>query len=600
MDQLFEYLQLIIKSLDNYDLNKVELESIKRSPDKRINIILGSKRIKSFLNKLFFSFFPNISSLTNDDIFKISRELLNYHMYMRDEFIKLDFNQSIIDKLYRCLIQPPPIDDFKCLLVGCPDSLDLDVVVVISQEYPLTIEINQQLIRDQLKIYDRELDINIIHLANRKVIASSKGSIKTLQGIIFHTQHLHSESSICLCVDPPEQFRIEDRIKPTINYIITNLKYLLAPVEYSKIHQSKTDAYNGTEYDKIAFIKSNNIFDLIRLNIDNLFAVSSRFRDLIKGIYYKLSTIILIKYDKSNQVEYYTKRGVAKLLDMIPLFPNSEINSLYYLFRGTNGLRSPDDLIFKLITDEFITICDDYIEQLDLTWSTICIDTTLKIDHIDPTIQELFWISPVIPSEEFIEYFKSICMDHIIEKHFLIPSSTLLDIINFEELVAKSYLVAQRSVEWFELRKKYILIEKNFYDDFKFDDMWVKNLFHLIVGSIGEQYVMYRVDWSKLFNGYRFINVGMLFDNDTLIGISPDGLLLNDQTLDIIPLEIKCIRQSKKLFTESNLREIKMARIQLEKVKQILTKSIITKGLIVFLYIYEDVVRCEYSIISLI
>ena len=114
---------------------------------------------------------------------------------------------------------------------------------------------------------------------------------------------------------------------------------------------------------------------------------------------------------------------------------------------------------------------------------------------------------------------------------------------------------------------------------------------------------MYRVDWPSIFNGYKFVNIGMLFDEETQLGISPDGLLLNDITKDIIPIEIKCIRQPKILLAESNIREIKMARIQLTKVKQILNKSKITHGIIVFLYIYNNNsiinIKCEYSIIKL-
>jgi len=115
---------------------------------------------------------------------------------------------------------------------------------------------------------------------------------------------------------------------------------------------------------------------------------------------------------------------------------------------------------------------------------------------------------------------------------------------------------------------------------------------------------MYRVDWSKIFTGYKFINIGILFDDETQIGILPDGLLINDTTMDIIPIEIKCIRQSKKIFTETNLREIKMYRIQLNKVKQILCRSNIKQGIIVFLYIYDDKldvkIICEYALIDLI
>jgi hypothetical protein len=125
----------------------------------------------------------------------------------------------------------------------------------------------------------------------------------------------------------------------------------LTPDQYEICHSDKVIAHNGNESDKILFIKNRNIFNLIISNIDLLFTQNNKFRDLIKGIFYKITTIILIKYDKSNNQEYYTKKGAAKLLDLIPIFNNSEIHSLYYLFRGTEGIRN--DNILKLITDEF-------------------------------------------------------------------------------------------------------------------------------------------------------------------------------------------------------------------------------------------------------
>jgi hypothetical protein len=605
MNSLYDYSQFIIISFDSYELSDNEINLIKKSPEKRNIIILQKTGIKSYLKQLFLNFFPNISSLTTDDIFKISRELINLHLLSRDEFIQKDFTHSIINKLYQYLNQPVLIDDFNFVIIGCTCSLDIDVVVIVDEKYPVdTTKINENIIRDKLLIYDKELDINIVHIENKKVIACSKGSIKTLQGIIYYTQTLYP-SNTCIDIDPPEEFKIEDRIKPTINYIITNLKHLLIPEQYIKCQKEKIDAHNGNENDKIIFIKNNKIFDLIQSNIDILFVRDSIFRDLIKGIFYKISTIILIKYDLSANQDYYTKRGVAKLLDKIPIFENSFENSLFYLFRGTCGTRDSDnDRIFRLITEEFISICSEYIEQLDLNWLDVDINTSTVIEHLDPILQDLFWASPVNPSEEFIKYFNKICTDHIIESHFPIPSSNLIELESFDEIIEKSYLVAQRSKEWFELRKKYIFTsKKNIYDDFVFDHLWINKLFHLIVGSIGEQYVMYRVDWSKIFTKYKFINVGILFDEKTQIGISPDGLLINNKTMDIIPIEIKCIRQSKKIFTKTNLREIKMARIQLNKVKQILYKSNIKQGLIVFLYIYDDnsdiKIKCECTLINL-
>ncbi len=73
-------------------------------------------------------------------------------------------------------------------------------------------------------------------------------------------------------------------------------------------------------------------------------------------------------------------------------------------------------------------------------------------------------------------------------------------------------------------------------------------MFHLIVNSIGERYVMYNIDWSKIFPGYQFVVVGMLIHPIHKYSIPQDGLLINKKTKDIIPIEIKCIKHEKISF----------------------------------------------------
>lgn len=211
----------------------------------------------------------------------------------------------------------------------------------------------------------------------------------------------------------------------------------------------------------------------------------------------------------------------------------------------------------------------------------------------------------MIPSEIFITYFKKLCPNGVIDiqNQFIIPSCKKSDINPiFDELIEKSYLVDHRSIEWFELRKKYNK-EKIEIETYPMEENWINMYYHFIVGSMGEQYVMYNVNWTELFPGYKFINIGMLYNEVAQNGISPDGLLINENTSEIIPIEIKTLRQSKKLFENSYIREIKMAKIQISIVKEILCRSNIQKGIIAFLYIYEQdaeiKILFEYSIINL-
>jgi len=213
-------------------------------------------------------------------------------------------------------------------------------------------------------------------------------------------------------------------------------------------------------------------------------------------------------------------------------------------------------------------------------------------------MQKLFWLSTDKPSKEFIEYFKLICLDYNIANVFQIPSSLEIDIKNYNELLEKSILIPQRSNEWFKLRKIYLpngVNKENIYDNYIFEDDWVEKIFHLIKGSIGEQYIMYKTDWNKLFPGYKFINVGLLINKLKYTSISPDGFLVNNDTNDIIPIEIKCLKIYQSIYSNSSIREIEQAIIQLKQITNYLSN--IKKGIIIFLFFDTKIIK--YTLINL-
>jgi hypothetical protein len=563
MDQIYSFTKILKDSIDNFPLNTDNY------PGKRINIILQSKGIKKHFKQVFIDFFPKIINFKFDEIFVICRELINFI-----DFTEINFNQvqnKKVTKLFQAIEDSNIINDFKFVVYGDPESTDIDLIIIIDPIYSVhNSKINMNLLKEQLeelkKDISKELDIIYVHFIQGKITQASKGSIKTLNGIIYYTQSLHMPKDKCIEIDPPDDYHVIERIKPTINYIISNLK----------LFKIKDIAYYGNEFEKIKFIIDSDIFNII---------IESDFKNFIKAIFYKISTIILIKHGYSKNQDYYTKKGVAKFLDDI--YPGSESSALYFLFRGKIGTRDPK--IFKIITDEFIEICKTYMDDLDLTWNQVPINIDTHINFIDIEMQKLFWKSPVKPSKEFIEYFQIMNPEY-----FEIPSSSIEEIVSFPELVEKSVLISQRSTEWFKFREKYADFRDS-KDNFPIKDK-IEERFHLIAGAIAELYVMYRVDWKVIFPEFNFINVGIIFDGKD--GISPDGFIVNEITKEIIPIEIKCIRKKKDLFTKASIREIKMARVQIAKVKSILCDSNINKGLIAFIYIYDDQVQFEYSFIK--
>ena len=586
-----------------YKLLSDEQKTICKQKNIRVEIIIQNKKSKIYFKEIFYKYFPN-TKIKTDDIMIIIKELLkiNINMNFSEEIDKIK-NKYVKQFIKNQLIKEQYITDFNSIIIGCPESTDIDIIVIVDNKLDIdNIKINNSDIIKQLEkkcIYqldlNKQFDINIIQIKNKKVIKSQKGSIKTLQGIIYYTQHLHIKKKFILDINKPDKFIIEDRIIPPINFILYNLDIFCGKKKSFEMRDKKIFAINSNEKNKVNFIIDNDIMSIIH---DELIIINDVNKDYIKALFVKLSTMILINNNLSDNTDYYTKRGIAKLIDKI--YPNTYDYSLYYLFRSNEGKFNKDFL--KTIFKEYISFASTYIENYDFIWNKIYIDIKAPVKYIDDKIQKHFWENISEPTESFIEYFDSISIDTNIEKHFILKSTGEHE-YNFDlipEFKKHTSFVDQRSKEWFELRNIYPpnnIVKDNKYFNYPRTENWIKKLYHLIVGSIGEQYVMYNIDWNKIFDGYTFINIGMLIDYDKKYSISPDGFLINFDTKDVIPLEIKCIRHEKNLFSKNTMRELKTAKEQLLTVKKIINCN---KGIIAFLYLTQYDIYCEYTEVILI
>jgi hypothetical protein len=596
---------------DNHDLYKNLSDEQKKvciNIEKRVIIITQNNKSRIIFRDIFKKFFPDIKIRT-DNIMTIIREFIKININKKSDQNFINELKSIKNNYVNKFIKSQTtktnyVINFNAIIIGCPESTDIDVIVIVDDNYDIEnininhIDIITQLEHKCIYILDKtkNIDINIINIKNKKVTKSQKGSIKTIQGIIYYTQHLHMKKEYMIDINPPDKFKIEDRIIPPINFILFNLDIFCGKDKAIELRDKKIFAINSNEKDKVTFIIDNNIMDII---INNLVDINDKNKDYIKALFVKLSTIILIDNDMSENTEYYTKKGIAFLLNKI--YADTYDYSIYYLFRGNIGIYKKEFL--KIIFDEYIKYATTYIENFDFIWEKIDINVDTPVKYIDKTIQMLFWKNPISPTIDFIDYFDKISLDTNIEKHFVIQSSDE-KIHNFDkisEFKSKASFVNQRSPEWFELRKLYPpsnIIKDNKYMNYPRTKNWINELYHLICGSIGEQYVMFNIDWENIFKGYKFIVIGMLIDYDKKYSISPDGFLINFETGDIIPVEIKCIRNEKNLFSKTIMRELKMAIEQLKTIKCIISRC--NKGLIVFMYINDsDKTFCEYTMIEL-
>jgi hypothetical protein len=146
------------------------------------------------------------------------------------------------------------LKEFDIVCVGCPESTDEDVIVIVDEKYDVdTIEVDMDIVKHKLSIIgidtDTKIDINIVHIYDGQVIKSKKGSIKTIQGIIYYTQNLHMPFNKLIKINKPNKFKVSDRIKPTINYILDHFKYFLTKDQCSELRDRKIKAYAGNEKD---------------------------------------------------------------------------------------------------------------------------------------------------------------------------------------------------------------------------------------------------------------------------------------------------------------------------------------------------------------
>ena len=245
-NNLFNYILKIKKDMlsDTHllfdTLSNDQKEAIKKYPNKRINIILKeAKMAKSFLSCTFKKFFGGLElKYTIYDIELITKELLNHSELTLEQFVNTDFSakvNNLINKL-ECTI----VNEFDYVVIGCPDSTDIDIIIIVDDKYDVNIvEINIDLLKEKLKQIgkdiSKELDINIVHIRNKRVVCSKKGSIKTIQGIIYYTQSLHMPADKLIDIDKPDNFIINDRIAPVINFIISKFKCFMTEDQYIQL-----------------------------------------------------------------------------------------------------------------------------------------------------------------------------------------------------------------------------------------------------------------------------------------------------------------------------------------------------------------------------
>ena len=129
-------------------------------------------------------------------------------------------------------------------------------------------------------------------------------------------------------------------------------------------------AINGNILDKISFIKNSDIFNILISNLIQFYnedKIDISIRDLLKGLLVKTGTVILIDNNLFETPLFYTKSGIAELLNSLM---NKDIKDqlLWILYRSNKGKFCPNTL--EIILNKFLFIIEDNLKII-FEWNRI-------------------------------------------------------------------------------------------------------------------------------------------------------------------------------------------------------------------------------------
>jgi len=129
---------------------------------------------------------------------------------------------------------------------------------------------------------------------------------------------------------------------------------------------------------------------------------------------------------------------------------------------------------------------------------------------------------------------------------------------------------------------------------------YIKKYYYLCRGSISELLIINYIDFSKIL-GYEVIkfNCGLVVESKDIPNsraICPDLLLIKKENKKIIPVEIKCFIGSNE-FTLGLAREIKLARLQLKTISELLKEHYIGYSLMIIMFINDRDIKIQYIIL---
>lgn len=525
---------------------------------------MNTKILKELKNVLSIVFANGYCKNTLDDFMKAGKYTNIYNMIITQK-------QNLQNILH--------IDNF--VVFGCPESCDIDVAIIVTNENDLSKIVDITSLENQLYElgYDitQKIDINVVHIKNSNFVNATKGCKET-QNIIYMTYDYHRQkypNPFNKCVENDSiEYSGKKKIMTIAKFILDYLESLLSVEKYSIERNNKKQVYKNQE-SRLKYAR-HIVSEIEVLDTCN-------FKDAFKSLTMKIIQLHLLQ---TNRYEY-TKRKMAQI------YANDhklDVNTiLWFLFRGNEGYYSYESM--NNILNTFIEISDIFDENI-LQWNSINLNITNTFKFENEIVFNEFVKSPLIATDLFCEEFESICPDHQIGKLFLIQNQNVNLLPN--EFIENHVIdVIQRSDEWRDLREK--SNKTTNIREYDTTQKWSSFYYNLIRGCLIEEIVINNFDFSQIFTYDDIIDkitIGVITSeksNENSVCVSPDLLLFVNKK-EIIPVEIKC-NIGKRINNHSYRRSISLATKQIKSTIDIikLDQTIeCSRGLIIFVNIYEE------------
>lgn len=486
-----------------------------------------------------------IEGLSNKSTIIGTFNLINRYIKLSDEVL-----EEICKELFSTMI--------SFCVFGCPDSTDIDVVVVVDKQSngdprPLLTSEYGRLVEELTELgYDldvRSLDYNLIVINpdEKRIIASTKGGDETQNMVnlthMFHKQmYPHPDMAMV-------KVKMSDKLRAFSKYVLNYLEYIVE--DYQGLRERKKEVYREGVESIMAYVDT----------LQPLFIVQSdqkRWFNTMKAIVMKYCQMVLLNSD----ILLYTKAEICDAMRSIT--PDVVDGIEWFMFRGKRGTFNSNTI--PTLHRYYSTYLKEHLNRFDV--KTIKIrkrDIANPTDLPDDLFQE-FLTSPTQHTFKFQEMWIDTYGDSTINSMFKIKSSdeeTVYSVLP-EEFRSHLILMDQRSPEWLELLKFYSCGKnsKIIGDDFR-------SKFNLIRGAITELIAMKTFNASVVDEKFTKCSVGFVVSEigvEGSNGSAPDMLLMSDD--EIVPVEIKTLKSGK--INSDYYRGIELAQMQCKGIKDIL------------------------------